>query len=227
MQEEQEEPDPQPDPQPDPTDPASTFSAGEDAEAAKAAKAKKKKKADQRKAQRAKKADEAGRPPHQAGHPRGPQNLREEEHEARLDLHCQQHDLDRDRDFVTITAEYYSLLKHFAMTSLPKDFASEIESVFTIVDAEGDVYDMTELKRLLARLVLGVSASGDDEEFQLALEVSLTYLLTLLTLHIHMHMHMHRHMHRHMHKHKHRRMHMHMPAHAQARLHINAQWLLS
>ena len=172
MQEEQE-PDPQPDPQPDPTDPAFTFTAGEDpAEAAKATQAKKKK-VGQRKAQRAKKADEAGRPPQRAGRPRGPRNLREEEHEARLDLHCQQHDLDRDRDFVTITAEYYSLLKHFAMTSLPKDFASEIERVFTIVDAEG-VYDLTELKRLLARLVLGVSASGDDEEFQIALKVSLT-----------------------------------------------------
>ena len=144
MQEEQE-----PDPQPVPTDPAFTFTAGEDpAEAAKAAQAKKKK-VGQRKAQRAKKADEAGRPPHQAVRPRGPRNLREEEHEARLDLHCQQHDLDR-RDFVTITAEYYSLLKHFAITSLPKDFASEIERVFTIVDAEG-VYDLTELKRLCSR----------------------------------------------------------------------------
>ena len=71
MQEEQE-----PDPQPVPTDPAFTFTAGEDpAKAAKAAQAKKK--VDQRKAQRAQKALEAGRLPHQAGRRPGPRNLSE------------------------------------------------------------------------------------------------------------------------------------------------------
>ena len=34
---------------------------------------------------------------------------------------------------------------------------------------------MTDLKELLARLVLRCSASGDDDEFRLAMEVSLTY----------------------------------------------------
>ena len=128
MQEEQEPPDPQPDPQPGPTDPAFTFTAGEDpAKAAKAAQAKKK--VDQRKAQRAQKALEAGRLPHQAGRRPGPRNLRDE-HEARFELHAQQHDLDR-QDFVTITAEHYLMLVDFARCSLPKDFASEFDRIIT------------------------------------------------------------------------------------------------
>ena len=60
--------------------------------------------------------------------------------------------------------EHYLLLKDFAKCSLPKDFALEFERVITrpyVDDGEG-VYELTELKALLARLVLGVSTSGDD-----------------------------------------------------------------
>ena len=69
MQGEQE-----PDPPPEPTDPAFTFTAGEDAEASKAAKAKKKKAAKQ-KERRGQKACENGRVPGQAGRPPAPRNL--------------------------------------------------------------------------------------------------------------------------------------------------------
>ena len=108
MQEEQEhdpQPDQEPDPPPEPTDPAFTFTAGEDPIKA----ARRKINSTKQKAQRAQKTHDEGRVPGQAGgRPPAPRNRRVE-HEARWAVRAEELDLD-PQDFITITTEHYFML---------------------------------------------------------------------------------------------------------------------